>query len=212
MKDSTRRIIAYFLAYIIVNISVFNFFRVDFSAKYNGEDRYNLVTDFYNFEQMYTTDYNQAKYESNCGPTMFCNVISYYEMRDNKKYIPKVEGKVGQELYDVICDEVKFNKKDGTKAGNLVYSIEDYFDNNFDNLECEIDFLYLYKWDKLKEYIDKDKVLLLFYNDHVYMIGGYIEVEDVRNIEVFTEWEAKPFMSLKYEPEMSIFAIDLEEK
>lgn len=207
-----KKIFKKFSLFIISALTIFvggysyiNYDSYDINAPYTQK----VVTDFFEFKPMYTLDYNQAKFKTNCGPTAACNVISYFEKEEGEEFIKKINAKVPQDIYNNICKDMHYHPSWGTSMHNIHSYIEDYFEENTD-YDCDITYKCHKKWDKLKDAIDHNKILTLHYKDHIYIIGGYEEDHGRRDIMVFTNWENTPYEYLHFNKYMDIYEVELK--
>ncbi len=166
--------------------------------------------EFYEFSRYYTKDFEQAKNGTNCGPTMFCDVVSYYEEKDNKQYIKKTDGRITQKTYDSVCKYINYQDEKGTNVTDLIFGLENFFDGKNGKPKCKIQSMTLNRWDKIKKHVDSNQIMLLIQNDHVYMVGGYIEIEEGKFLDVFTTWREDPFCYIKYTPESVLYKVTIK--
>lgn len=121
MKFSKRKIIVsccFFVIFLILLFSIKNI-----NTKDNIDNRYiqNNIYGCYEFKKYYTDDFDQIKYDNNCGPTLAINVISYYnDVRGiNLFYDDKL-----QNCYDKICEDVNYTSKNSTNLNNVANGLK----------------------------------------------------------------------------------------
>lgn len=183
-----------------------SFVNEDINVKYKQE----IVEDFLEFDVMYTTDYTENKDSGNCGPTATCNIISYLETQNNEMYIEKeLNGKVSQEAYEEVCEGVLYKEEKGTTALNIINFLENYFDENT-NRDCDVEYRKYNKWESIKNAVENDRIIMLGYKSHVYIIGGYEIKNGERKVIVFTNWEEMPYAYIDYDKEMALYEIELQ--
>lgn len=179
----------------------------DLNVSYNSYDK---TDNFYSFSRYYTKDFEQAEYGTNCGPTMFCDVISYYEEKNNEEYISKVDGRITQTTYDTICEYLNYAEKDGTYVKDLKKGLESYFNGKNGMPKCKVEAMTLGRWEKVKRHINDEQILLLVEDEHVYMVGGYLEIEEGKYLDVFTTWLETPFAYIPYTQETMLYKVTIK--
>lgn len=88
------------------------------NTKENIDNKYtkNNIYGCYEFKKYYTDDFDQIKYDNNCGPTLAINIISYYN--DVKGINLFYDDKL-QNCYDKICEDVKYTSNNSTNLNNV---------------------------------------------------------------------------------------------
>lgn len=210
MRKNLKSILIRIIAVFCILVSGYSYLNRD-AYNVNAPFHQKIIDGFFEFDRMHTRDYDQERFKSNCGPTVACNIISFLEEKEGEKYIKKVDGKVPQNIYDEVCEGVCYDTEHGTKISNIAKYIEKYFNENTDR-KCDMNLNRFRKWERLKESIEKDRILLLYYDKHLYIIGGYREDHGKRDLVVFTNWLRKEYEYLEFQDDMYMYEVEMKSR
>lgn len=121
MKFSKRKIIVSCTFFAIFLILCFSIKNINEKDNIDNTCIKNNINGYYEFKKYYTDDFDQIKYDNNCGPTLAINIISYYS---DQKGINLFYDESLQDCYDKICEDVKYTSSNSTNLNNVASGLK----------------------------------------------------------------------------------------
>jgi len=164
----------------------------------------NFVTGYNTFKRYYSSQFSQMQYNNNCSPTMIANVLSYYNTARKAEIY---SGIITQDLYDQICCDINYSS---TKASNLyrmVKGLKKFCNRN--EKTCIVNVYWHNSWHDITKDINQNKIIMLGFEVHAYLIVGYRIINGTRQVYTFTGWDHLPYEWVNYDSFMQMVSVDI---
>lgn len=156
-----------------------------------------FVSNFWNWTPYYTTDFTQAQYGNNCGPTLVANVLSYF---NTARGLNLYSGTINQSVYDQICSDCSYTGASGINLDTVARAIKTFSSRS--GKTAVINEYWLNLWSDVTRDIDANKPIIMAYNspnlNHAFLILGYKVENGTKYLYVFTNWSSSPFQWMEY--------------
>jgi len=161
-----------------------------------------FVKKYKTFTKYYGTQFSQGQYKNNCTATLTANVLSYYKTAMGVNLYPE---KITQDLYNQICYDIDYSTSGASNIINIIKGLKVIAKR--EDKEC-IFRKYRYNcWSDITWDINDNKLIMLGYKDHAYLIVGYRIINGTQQVYTFTGWSYLPYKWLDYNPLMSMASV-----
>lgn len=161
-----------------------------------------FVTGFSYATQYYNSNFSQYQYNNNCTPTLAANVLSYYK---TSRGVNLYSGTITQTLYDQICTDVSYSTEYGSNLNNVANGLKIF--SSRAGKTCIVNKYWLNTWSDVTRDINADKVVMLGYSNHAYLILGYKVENDIQQLFVSTGWSDLPYQWLTFSSGMQMQSV-----
>jgi hypothetical protein len=162
----------------------------------------NFVTGYKTFRKYYGTQFSQGQYKNNCTATLTANVLSYYKTARGVNLYSK---RITQDLYDLICSDIDYSTLVASNLLNVIKGLK-----TIAQREDKVCIFRKYRynfWSDITWDINDDKIIMLGYKSHAYLILGYRIINGVNQVYTFTGWSYLPYKWVDYNPFMSMVSV-----
>lgn len=163
-----------------------------------------MVTGTGNEKRYYTSDFEQFKYGNNCGPTAASNILSYFKTVRN---VNLYSGNITQSVYNTICKDCSYTGSEGISLNMAAQGIKQFTKRA--GKTAVIDKYWLNTWGDITRDIDANKPALLGWNEHMWVVLGYTEVDGERKLFVSTGWSNDPHGFLPFTSGMEMQSVNI---
>jgi|GEM_PF-1714922 len=161
-----------------------------------------FVKAYNTFTKYYGTQFSQSQYKNNCTATLTANVLSYYKTVRGVNLYPET---ITQSVYDMICSNINYSTSGASNILNIIEGLKKISMKK--NKDC-IFRKYRYNWwSDITWDIDDNKIIMLGYKDHAYLIVGYRIINGTQQVYTFTGWSYLPYKWIDYDTKMSMASV-----